>query len=192
MTASICILDNYDSFTYNLVQLVREEAKVEPDVVRNDKIDLSELDKYESIILSPGPGLPSEAGIMPKLVKKYAETKKILGICLGHQCIAEVYGATLSNMEEVKHGKGIKTYFSEIEDPIFSGIESGFQSARYHSWCVTDKNLPKEVNVLAKDDTNTIMALKIKDCNVRGLQFHPESILTDCGAKIINNWINLC
>lgn len=192
MKSSICILDNYDSFTYNLVQLVREEAKVEPFVVRNNKIKISELEDFENIILSPGPGLPSEAGIMPELVKKYSKTKKILGICLGHQCIAEVLGGKLSNMEEVKHGKGINTYLSEINDPIFSGIESGFQSARYHSWSVSNASLPSEIKVLARDDTNTIMALKIEGCNVRGLQFHPESILTKCGAKIINNWINLC
>lgn len=192
MENQICIIDNYDSFTYNLVQLIREEAGHEPYVVRNDKTTVEELKKFNNFILSPGPGVPKDAGIMPELVKSFAESKKILGICLGHQCIGEVFGATLINMDTVKHGKGMDTSITGDQEALFKDIDLSFRSARYHSWAISNDNLPTEIEVTATDAEDCIMAIKHKTHNIRGLQFHPESILTDCGAKIINNWLNLC
>jgi anthranilate synthase component II len=187
----VCILDNYDSFTYNLVQLVREQAGIEPAVYRNDKLKIDELDDCEYLILSPGPGLPSEAGLMPELLKRLAPTKKILGICLGHQCIAEVFGGSLINMEKVQHGKGLNTEIVN-QDQIFKDLNQNFISARYHSWCVNRDTLPDCLEVTAIDNFGTIMGLKHKSLSVRGLQFHPESVLTEAGSQIIKNWFEYC
>lgn len=187
----ILLLDNYDSFTFNLFQLVGEVGGVTPDVVRNDKITLEEVEKYDKILLSPGPGLPSEAGIMPELVKHFARKKSILGVCLGHQCIAESFGGQLENLERVCHGLGIETVVEDENERLFRGLPKTFQSGRYHSWTVSRENLPESLKITASDDEGRIMALSHQEFDVRGIQFHPESVLTPEGAKIIQNWLEL-
>lgn len=184
----LLVLDNYDSFTYNLVHYL-EKAGVEHsiDVFRNDQILLDEIEKYDKIVLSPGPGLPSQAGIMMDLIKRYASTKSILGICLGHQAIAEVFGAKLKNLELVFHGV---TSLIDITAPdyVFENMPTSFNVGRYHSWVVTA--LPSELVATASDEYGNIMSFKHNKYDLRGIQFHPESILTDNGLQIISNWIN--
>lgn len=185
----ILLLDNYDSFTFNLFQLVGEVGGVMPDVFRNDKISLDEVEKYDKILLSPGPGLPSEAGIMPELVKRFAPTKSILGVCLGHQCIAETFGGRLENMERVCHGFGIETVVTAPDETLFRGVSETFLSGRYHSWTVSPAALPACLQITAKDAENRVMALRHREFDVRGVQFHPESVLTPEGAVILKNWL---
>lgn len=186
----ILLLDNYDSFTFNLFQLVGEvSGGIMPDVFRNDKITLEEAAKYDKILLSPGPGLPSEAGIMPELVKRFAPTKSILGVCLGHQCIAETFGGELENMERVCHGFGIETIVTDESESLFRGVPEKFQSGRYHSWTVSPENLPDCLEITAKDAEGRVMALRHREFDVRGVQFHPESVLTPEGAAIMRNWL---
>lgn len=188
----ILVLDNYDSFTYNLVHIIRELGYGEQmDVFRNDKIELEAVAAYDKILLSPGPGLPSEAGIMPELIKMYAPTKHILGVCLGHQGIGECFGADLHNLEEVLHG--IATPVSNLipEDPLFAGVPKAFQVARYHSWVVNRESINGSLEILAEDENGVVMAIRHKEYDVYGLQFHPESIITDHGIQIIQNWLNL-
>lgn len=187
----ILLLDNYDSFTFNLFQLVGEVGGTAPDVVRNDKITLEEVEKYDKILLSPGPGLPSEAGIMPELVKEFAPRKSILGVCLGHQCIAETFGARLENLARVCHGLGIETSVEDENEPLFRGLPKTFQSGRYHSWSVSRENLPASLKITASDREGRIMALSHREFDVRGIQFHPESVLTPEGAAIMRNWLEL-
>lgn len=184
----VLMLDNYDSFTYNIVHYV-ESFDVDVDVYRNDKIELDDVDKYDNIILSPGPGIPEEAGILLPLIKKYAESKKILGICLGHQAIGQVFGATLYNVGQVIHGKARNTIIVE-EDKLFENISPTFESGRYHSWAIKDVVAP--LIVTAIDDTNIVQAIRHQDFNVRGVQFHPESVMTPEGKKIIENWLFKC
>lgn len=186
----ILLLDNYDSFTFNLFQLVGEISGSMPDVFRNDKITLENVKQYDKILLSPGPGLPHEAGIMPELVKEFAATKSILGVCLGHQCIGEVFGAKLENMQRVCHGFGVETEITAPDETIFQNVPPNFVSGRYHSWIVSRENLPAELEITATDAENRIMALRHKNLDVCGIQFHPESILTPDGATIIKNWLN--
>ncbi len=184
-------MDNYDSFTFNLFQLVGEVGGVTPDVVRNDKITVEEVEKYDKILLSPGPGLPSEAGIMPELVNHYASKKSILGVCLGHQCIAESFGGRLENLARVCHGLGIETVVEDEKEPLFQGLPKNFQSGRYHSWSVGRESFPDCLQITASDGEGRIMALSHREFDVRGIQFHPESVLTPEGAKIIQNWLEL-
>ena len=184
----ILIIDNYDSFTYNLVQYVEEIVGHEIDIYRNDKIKLSEIDKYEYIILSPGPGLPKDAGIMPELIKKYAPTKKILGVCLGHQAIAEAFGGSLQNLDKVYHGVATEMRVKN-GDVIFEGISEKFMAGRYHSWIVSHSTFPESLEVTAVDDVGEVMALAHKEYQVKGVQFHPESILTPEGKKMIANFL---
>jgi anthranilate synthase component II len=186
----ILLLDNYDSFTFNLFQLVGEVGGVVPDVFRNDKIALEDVEKYDKILLSPGPGLPNEAGIMPALVKEFAPRKSILGVCLGHQCIGETFGAGLENMERVCHGFGVETTVTDAKETLFQNVPRNFVSGRYHSWIVSQKNLPEDLQITAIDGENRIMALRHKNYDVRGIQFHPESVLTPEGARIIKNWLD--
>ena len=185
----ILVIDNYDSFTYNLVHVVNELGHKEVDVFRNDKITLEEVAKYDKIILSPGPGIPSEAGIMLALIRKYAPTKSILGICLGEQAIGEAFGAKLNNMPDVFHGvdSDIKV---TAEDVLFKGIDKNFKAGRYHSWVVSAEDFPSELRITAVDNDGNIMAIAHKKFDVRGVQFHPESVLTPEGRKMINNWLN--
>ena len=184
---NILLIDNYDSFTYNLVHLVKSLG-YEVDVFRNDAIRLEEAGAYDKIMLSPGPGIPSEAGLLLDIVKTYAATKSILGVCLGHQAIGEVFGAELINLSEVHHGVASEIHVT-TDELLFQGLGSSFESGRYHSWAVSPIGFPDCLEVTALDDSGEIMALRHKTYNVRGVQFHPESVLTPQGATIMKNWL---
>lgn len=190
-TDRILVLDNYDSFTYNLVHILHELGyRDTTSVIRNDKLTIDEVDEYDRILLSPGPGLPSEAGIMPELVKRYAPTKPILGVCLGHQCIAEAFGASLLNMPEVYHGRVSQV---KVADPsgLFEGIEQQFEVCRYHSWIIKADTLPSELKVTAWDNSRSvIMGIRHEHYPVYGVQFHPESVMTEHGKEMIINWLS--
>lgn len=184
----ILLFDNYDSFTYNLVHAIKSLGYENVDVYRNDKIELSQIDLYDKIILSPGPGLPSEAGIMMEVIKKYAGKKSILGVCLGHQAIAEVFGAKLENIPTVFHG--VQTAIKIMkEDYLFAGLPNEILAGRYHSWIVSKSDFPDELEVTAVDKAGNIMALKHKTLDLHGVQFHPESMLTPDGVQIIQNFL---
>lgn len=185
----VLVVDNYDSFVYNLVHLVREIDGVEPVVRRNDKLTVAEAASFERILLSPGPGIPEEAGVMPAIVRDLGATHRILGVCLGHQCIGEVYGATLENMADVCHGKGVATTVIDSDEPLFAGVPTPFVSGRYHSWVVSPRAFPACLAITATDDDGRIMALKHRSFDVRGVQFHPESVLTPEGRCIVENWV---
>lgn len=186
----ILVIDNYDSFTYNLVHMLRELADgYDIDVYRNDKTDPDTAGMYTHVLLSPGPGLPSSAGIMPELIRRHAEQLSILGVCLGHQAIGEVFGARLSNLTEVYHG--VTTRIQVVHPtPVFAEIPSEISVCRYHSWVVSPADLPACLRVTAKDDEGQIMAMEHTYLRVYGVQFHPESILTEYGAKMIENWLD--
>jgi len=184
------VIDNYDSFTYNLVHILREVGGDENlDIYRNDAIDLDEIKRYDRILLSPGPGLPQDSGILKELVAAYAHDKSILGICLGHQAVAEVFGAQLYNMSTVLHGVSTKLKVLK-PDALFHQLPTEFKVCRYHSWAI-DPNDFGTMEVTAVDDQGEIMAVAHPDYSVRGVQFHPESILTEYGIKMIDNWIKL-
>ncbi|MDR7130389.1 anthranilate synthase component 2 [Algoriphagus sp. 4150] len=184
----ILVLDNYDSFTYNLVYIVRQLGYgVQMDVFRNDKISLEEVSKYDKILLSPGPGVPEDAGIMPELLKKYAATKSILGVCLGHQAIGEAFGGDLINLSEVLHG--VASTVTVEEDLLFKNVPNTFSIGRYHSWVVDENTLSSDLEVIARTPDNQIMAIRHKKYDIRGVQFHPESILTENGVQILKNWL---
>lgn len=186
----ILVLDNYDSFTYNLVHIVRELGYSDVmDVFRNDKISLEEVDAYDKILLSPGPGIPSEAGILLDLVRKYGPTKSILGICLGHQAIGEVYGAELYNMKDVLHGVGTPVKLILRDDYLFQSVPEEFKVCRYHSWAVDSKTVNGSLAINSLDKDDIVMGLSHTEYDVRGLQFHPESILTENGKQLIKNWL---
>jgi len=184
------VLDNYDSFTYNLVHILRELGEPH-EVYRNDKISLEDVGKFDRILLSPGPGVPSNAGIMPDLIKKYGKEKSILGVCLGHQAIAEAFGGNIFNLPEVYHGIATDVLLGEGDEPMFKDLPNKFQVCRYHSWSVTPESLPEELIVTSKDENGHIMSISHKEYNVRGVQFHPESILTEHGKEIIKNWLKI-
>jgi anthranilate synthase component 2 len=186
----ILMIDNYDSFTYNLVHIVKKLG-YEIEVFRNDKISIEEVGQYKKIMLSPGPGIPSEAGILQDVVKTYAASKSILGVCLGHQCIGEIFGGKLTNLDKVFHGIATPIKLSNSNDSIlFNGLPDTFSVGRYHSWVVDAAGFPDELEVTATDDSGKVMALKHKKFDVRGVQFHPESILTEFGEKILENWLS--
>jgi len=184
----VLVVDNYDSFVYNIVHLLYEIGVAEIEVVKNDQLDFSYINQFDKIVLSPGPGIPKNAGMMPQLLKEFASTKSILGICLGHQAIAEHFGTDLINLSEPLHGIA-----SEIEivkeDYLFENLPKHFKIGHYHSWVVSEA-ISDELEILAKDELGNIMAIKHKKYDVRGLQFHPESILTENGKTILINWIN--
>lgn len=184
----LLVLDNYDSFTYNLVHLIEKVSDHEFSVFRNDQISLGEVKNYDKILLSPGPGLPCDAGIMNDLIKQYCATKDIFGVCLGMQAIGEVFGSQLKNLDEVYHG--IATPINVItQDKLFKDLPNRFTVGRYHSWVVDSDHLGRELEITAYDDQKNIMALRHKSYNVRGVQFHPESILSEYGHEIIYNWL---
>ena len=183
----ILLLDNYDSFTYNLYQLAQAKKGASIDVLRNDDLNLDHVSKYDKIILSPGPGIPSEAGLMMELLARYKNQKDIFGVCLGMQAIAEAYGAELYNLENPLHGV---SSIVEISDSIlFSGIPKQFEIGHYHSWAVLEKSIPLEIKVTAKDSNGVVMAIENKEQNIFGVQFHPESILTQYGQEIMLNFL---
>ncbi len=184
----ILLIDNYDSFTYNLVHLINSLG-YGVDVFRNDAITTEAAGAYDKILLSPGPGIPSEAGLLLDIVKAYAPTKSIFGVCLGHQAIGEVFGAALINLSEVHHGVASEIHVT-TEDLLFQGLGSTFEAGRYHSWAVSPVGFPDTLEVTAHDGTGEIMALRHKTYDVRGVQFHPESVLTPEGATMMKNWLN--
>ena len=186
----ILVIDNYDSFTYNLVQYIERVIKKPVDVCRNDKISLDEVDTYDKILISPGPGIPTEAGITLDLIRRYGSTKSILGVCLGHQAIAEAYGGSIVNLTRVYHG--VLGQMTQVlpGDYLMEGIPVDFDAGRYHSWVVEPDTLPDALEVTIENDEGYIMALRHKEHDVRGVQFHPESVLTEFGGKMILHWVN--
>lgn len=184
----ILVFDNYDSFTYNLVHLIEKVCDHDIEVHRNDKIALDEITRFDKIVLSPGPGLPSQAGMLIPLIKEYGGKKKILGICLGHQAIAEVFGGKLINLDTVFHGVAAPVCITR-EDILFKSFPETFQAGRYHSWIVSKENFPESLEITAVDENNNIMALRHKTFDIRGVQFHPESIMTAHGEKMMANWL---
>lgn len=189
----ILVFDNYDSFTYNLVHSIAHLTGIQPDVCKNDQIDLSEVKKYDKIVLSPGPGIPSEAGLLLPIIKEYAATKSILGVCLGHQAIGEVFGAKLFNLAKVFHGVATPIQIEKLSNgstsSLYNGLTDVIEVGRYHSWVVSEQNLPACLQITAKDENGFIMGLAHTTYDVEGVQFHPESILTPEGEKIIQNWL---
>jgi anthranilate synthase component 2 len=185
----VLLLDNYDSFTYNLAQLLDQEDCAY-EVHRNDKITLDEVKCFDKILISPGPGVPGEAGVLKDVVKTYGSSKSILGICLGHQGIAEVYGAQLLHIQPVLHGVTSITEVKDEDDYLFQGVSKKFQTTHYHSWAVDPTSINGNLNVTAINENGLVMALRHSQYDVRGLQFHPESLMTPEGPKIISNWIN--
>jgi len=184
----ILVIDNYDSFTYNLVHLLNELGE-DATVWRNDKFELEDIAQFDKILLSPGPGIPSEAGLLLDVIKKYASTKSILGVCLGQQAIAEVFGGELYNLEKPVHGTATKLLITDENELLFKGLKSGFDVGRYHSWAVKSDNLPAELLITATDEKGVMMALRHKTLDVRGVQFHPESVLTEFGKEMMKNWL---
>lgn len=209
----ILVFDNYDSFTYNLVHLVERILHQKVEVHRNDQIPLEKVKEYDKIILSPGPGIPEEAGLLLPLIKEYASSKSILGVCLGHQAIGEAFGGKLVNLKDVYHGvatpvkivshesSNVKRQTSNMDGGsnsrltfhvsrnLFEGLPEVFEAGRYHSWIVSDENFPRELEITARDENNLIMALQHKTYDVQGVQFHPESVLTPKGEQILRNWL---
>ena len=185
---SILVLDNYDSFTYNLVHIIKALGYKNVEVHRNDKITLKEIERFDKILLSPGPGIPSEAGILLNVIKTFAGKKSIFGVCLGLQAIGESFGGTLTNLEKVYHGVATKTKILD-KGILFEGIPDEITTGRYHSWVVDQKNFPESLLVTAVDEQGQIMALRHKTLDIVGVQFHPESILTEFGEKLMQNWL---
>jgi len=185
----ILVFDNYDSFTYNLVHLVEMIMCKKADVYRNDQITLEKVKEYDKIILSPGPGIPEEAGLLLPLIKEYAASKSILGVCLGHQAIGEAFGAKLVNLDTVYHGVATPVKIINPEASVFKGLGERLEAGRYHSWIVSNEDFPDELEVTAVDEHNYIMALQHKKYDVQGVQFHPESVLTPTGERILRNWL---
>lgn len=185
----ILLIDNYDSFTYNLVHLINEVSTATVDVYRNDAIELSSIEQYDKIILSPGPGIPSEAGLLLPIIKQYATSKPILGVCLGHQAIGEVFGGTLINLTQVYHGVATDCMVTDAKAVLLQGLQHTFTIGRYHSWVVDGINFPTELTITAKDANGLVMALQHKTLPIHGVQFHPESILTPQGSVIMKNFL---
>jgi anthranilate synthase component II len=196
----VLVFDNYDSFTYNLVHLVEKILRIKVDVFRNDEIPLEKIKEYDKIILSPGPGIPSEAGLLLQVIKAYASEKSILGVCLGHQAIGEAFGGKLINLSSVYHGvatpitigttgKSGTAKNKKAVNSLFAGLPEQISVGRYHSWIISDESFPVELEVTARDQDGLIMALRHKKFDVQGVQFHPESVLTPDGEKILRNWL---
>jgi anthranilate synthase component II len=185
----ILVYDNYDSFTYNLVHLVEHIMKEKVEVYRNDMLPMEQVKNYDKIILSPGPGIPSEAGQLLELIRLYASTKSILGVCLGHQAIGESFGGTLINLSQVYHGVATPIHVEKNAGGVFEGLPETIEVGRYHSWVVSSEGLPASLEVTAYDDKGLIMAMRHKQFDVTGVQFHPESVLTPEGENMMRNWL---
>lgn len=185
----ILVIDNYDSFTYNLVHYLKEISGEKVDVFRNDKISIEEASKYDKILISPGPGIPKDAGITMELIEKLGASKSILGICLGCQAIAEVYGGRILNLDKVYHGVATYMKVLDLSENLFSGIPESFTAGRYHSWVVDRSSLPESLRLTVEDDEGQVMAVSHVKHKVKGLQFHPESVLTRYGKQMIRNWL---
>lgn len=187
---NVLVIDNYDSFVYNLIHYL-EELGCRVTVIRNDRLNLDRVKDFDKILISPGPGLPTEAGIIKQLIRQYASSKSILGVCLGHQAICEVFGSTLEQLEEVKHGIMSKVNSLVNDEALFYGLENQFEVGRYHSWVVDKNSIPNELEVTSIDDDGLIMSIRHRNFDLRGIQFHPESILTPFGKRIIKNWVSI-
>ncbi|MEH0007735.1 MAG: aminodeoxychorismate/anthranilate synthase component II [Flavobacteriales bacterium] len=187
----ILVLDNYDSFTYNLVHAIKKQTTHSVAVYRNDEISLAGVKKYDKVLLSPGPGIPDEACILKPLIETYAGSKSILGICLGQQAIAAVFGGRLVRAQHMFHGLATPTRITDREEPLFQGLPETIETARYHSWVVVRDGLPQALQITAESEAGEIMALRHREYDVRGVQFHPESILTPKGDQIIKNWLRV-
>lgn len=188
------VFDNYDSFTYNLVHLVEKILHYKVEVHRNDQLPLEQVKAYDKIILSPGPGIPEEAGLLLPLIREYAATKSILGVCLGHQAIGEAFGGTLTNLTSVYHGVAtpitVRNDRSPVTHDLFAGLPESFEVGRYHSWVVDRTGFPEALEITAEDEQGYIMALQHKTYDIQGVQFHPESVLTPLGEQIMRNWLS--
>lgn len=184
----VLVIDNYDSFTYNLVHYL-EDLNCDVTVVRNDKLELEDVEPYDKIVLSPGPGIPDEAGLLKAIIEKYAPTKSILGVCLGLQAIGEVFGGSLINLDDVYHGVATQVEICVDDETIFKGLDKKIEVGRYHSW-VVHTNLPECLEATSFDENGQIMSLRHKTFDVKGVQYHPESVLTPNGKKILENWVN--
>ena len=185
----IVVIDNYDSFTYNLVHAIKKISGLPVDVIRNDELELSDLEKYDKIVLSPGPGIPEEAGLLLDIIREYAPKKSMLGVCLGHQAIGEAFGGKLINMNKVLHGIATPVTVTENKTHLFDTLPETFDVGRYHSWIVSSEGLPDCFEVTSYDNEGMIMSMQHKQYDVQGVQFHPESVLTPMGETIIENWI---
>ena len=185
---NVLVIDNYDSFTYNLVHYL-EDLECKVTVVRNDKLSLDDVEPFDKIVLSPGPGIPDEAGLLKDIIKRYAPSKSILGVCLGQQAIGEVFGGSLINLEDVYHGVSTKVTITVSDEPLFRGLEKEIEVGRYHSW-VVHPDLPEDLEATSFDENGQVMSLRHKTYDVKGVQYHPESVLTPHGKLILKNWIN--
>ncbi|RZT00175.1 anthranilate synthase component II [Aquimarina brevivitae] len=190
MNTKVLVIDNYDSFVYNLVHYL-EDLGCDVVVKRNDQFALSEVADFDKILLSPGPGIPDEAGLLKDVIQQYAPTKSILGVCLGQQAIGEVFGGSLINLADVYHGVSTQITLTVPDEPLFQGLKNSFEVGRYHSWVVAENDLPETLEITSKDDNGQIMSLRHKTYDVRGVQFHPESVLTPDGKQMLHNWVNL-
>nr|WP_284652533.1 aminodeoxychorismate/anthranilate synthase component II [Flavobacterium buctense] len=185
----IAVIDNYDSFTYNLVHYLEDlDGKVT--VFRNDELELDELESFDKILLSPGPGIPDEAGLLKSIITKYAASKSILGVCLGQQAIGEVFGGSLTNLDKVYHGVATKVNQTVTDESLFTDLPNEFEVGRYHSWVVNANNFPEVLEITSTDENGEIMSLRHKTFDIKGVQFHPESVLTPHGKTILKNWLN--
>ena len=184
----VLVIDNYDSFTYNLVHYL-EDLNCQVTVLRNDKLTLQDVQPFDKIVLSPGPGIPDEAGLLKAIIKKYAPTKSILGVCLGQQAIGEVFGGTLINLNDVYHGVATNITISKNDETLYKGLHKSIEVGRYHSW-VVDPDLPDSLEATSHDQNGQVMSLRHKTYDVKGVQYHPESVLTPNGKKILENWVN--
>ncbi|WP_075344404.1 anthranilate synthase component II [Tenacibaculum agarivorans] len=188
----ILVLDNYDSFTYNLVHMVEKITDTYPDVYRNDEISIEEVGTYDVIMLSPGPGIPDEAGILKEVIQTYAGKKPIFGVCLGLQAITEVFGGKIINLDDVFHGVATEMKVTDTNAVIFKDIPETFLAARYHSWSASDEGFPNDLKVTARDEDNRIQAIEHQEFKLSAVQFHPESILTEVGEQLVRNFIDSC
>ena len=189
MNKNIIVIDNYDSFTYNLVHYIEKITGKRVDVFRNDQISVDEVGNYDKILLSPGPGVPVEAGILLDVIRKHGPTKSILGVCLGHQAIGEAFGGTLTNLDKVYHGIASEIEVLTPNDSLYKGIPAKFNVGRYHSWVVAKENLPDCFTITSTDEKGLIMGISHKTYDVKGVQYHPESVLTEHGLTIMKNWL---
>ena len=185
----ILVIDNYDSFTYNLVHYL-EDLNCEVTVYRNDEFDIDEVKKFDKILLSPGPGIPDEAGLLKEVIKVYSPSKSILGVCLGQQAIGEVFGGTLVNLEKVYHGVATNVTILVDDETLFEGLEKQIEVGRYHSWVINSEGFPENLEITSTDENGQIMSIRHKKFDVKGVQFHPESVLTRHGKKMLENWVN--
>lgn len=185
----VLLLDNYDSFTFNLKQLIIQFGVEKLDIIKNDEIEMDSVEEYDKIMLSPGPGLPSEAGLMPDIIRRFGPHKSILGVCLGHHAIAEAFGAKLFNLDQPVHGISRQAQILK-SDSLFESIANPFQVGLYHSWAVSDDFFPESLDILARSEMGIIMAIRHQIYDMKGVQFHPESIMTPMGKTLIWNWLN--